>query len=146
MIQQLVRIRLKPILRIVKVFMIKRTDNKRKQLAWITIILILLQSSMLGYFSVFTLYLYGRPMCLDALQVSLLSSAQAVATFLLSILTAACMKSFDSTYFASIFGTLAIITQLIILSLAKRLWLLYIGCVNMIFFLYTIIHSFYFIS
>ena len=144
MIQQCARIRLKPIIRIVKVFIVKRTDNKRKQLVWITIVLILLQSVMLGYFSVYALYLYGRPMCLDALHVSLLSSTQAVVTFLLSILTAVCKTSFDSTYFAPIFGTLTVITQLIMLSFAKQLWLLYIGCVNLIF-LPPIVHWFSFL-
>ena len=134
MIQQLARIRLKPIIRIIKVFIVKRTENKRKQLLWITIAITLLQSVLLGYFSILPLYLYGRPMCLDALQVSLLSSAQAVVTFILSILTAVCKKSFDSTYLASILGTLAVVTKLIIVSLAKQLWLLYIGNVIKIFF------------
>ena len=129
MIQQLSRIRLKPIIRIVKVFIVKRADNKRKQLVFVTIALILLQSAFLGYFSILPLYLYGRPMCLAALQVSLLVSTQPVVAFLLSVLTALSKISFDKNYFASIVGSVAIITELIILSAAKSLWLIYIGSI-----------------
>jgi hypothetical protein len=126
-IRQLARIRLKPIVRSVTVFIVKRSGNKRQQLALITIVIILLQVVLLGYFSVFALYLYGRPLCLDALHVSILSSAQAVVVFLLSMVTGFCKKSLGSTYLLPVLGSLAVIVNLIILSLAKRIWLLYIG-------------------
>jgi hypothetical protein len=74
-----------------------------------------------------SLYLYGRPLCLDALHVSFLSSTHAIAVVLLSTLTALSKKSLNKTYLLSTLGTLATIVYLIILSLARRVWLLYIG-------------------
>jgi FtsH-binding integral membrane protein len=127
LIQQLARIRLKPIVRVVKVFTVKRPDNKRQQLALVSIVLILLQVVLLGYSSVLTLYLYGRPMCLDALHVSLLSSVTAVIVLLLSLLTAFCKKSLSNTYILPIVGSLSVIIHLVIFGLAKKVWLLYIG-------------------
>jgi len=127
LIRQLARIRLKPIVRSVTVFFVKRSGNKRQQLALITIVTILLQVMLLGYLSVFSLYLYGRPLCLDALHVSFLSSAQGIAVFLLSMVTAFCRKSLDSAYLLGVIGSLAVIVDLIILSLARKIWLLYIG-------------------
>jgi hypothetical protein len=127
LIRQLARIRLKPILGTVTVFTVKRSGNKRQHLALITIVIILLQVVLLGYLSVFSLYLYGRPLCLDALHVSLLSSAQAIVVFSLSMLSAFSKKSLDSTYLLAVLGSLAVIVNLIILTFARRVWLLYIG-------------------
>jgi hypothetical protein len=121
------RIRIKPLVRIVTVFTRKRSGPKRQQLALITIVTILLQVMLLGSLSIVSLYLYGRPMCLDALHVSLLSSTQAIAVVLLSMVTALSKISLKKTYLLSTLGTFAIIAHLIILSLARRVWLLYIG-------------------
>jgi hypothetical protein len=127
LIQQLARIRLKPIARAITVFIVKRSGNKRQQLALITIVLILLQIVLLGYLSVFSLYLYGRPLCLDALHVSVLSTVHAIIVFLLSMFTAWRKKSLPSTYLLPILGSLSVIVNLIILGFARRIWLLYIG-------------------
>ena len=108
-------------------FTVKRSGNKRQQLALITITFILLQVVLLGYFSVFALYLYGRPMCLDALRVGFLSAVQAIAVFMLCIVAAVSKKSLDGTYLLAMLGSVAIITNLIIFGFAKRIWLLYIG-------------------
>jgi hypothetical protein len=117
------------------VFTVKRSGNKRQQLTFIIIVLILLRTVFFGYFSVFSLYLYGRPLCLDALHVSLLSSVQAVLTFLLSTCTALSKKSLDRTYLAAILGSFSVIINLIIVGLAKRIWLLYIGEDDLEFYL-----------
>ncbi len=79
-----------------------------------------------------SLYLYGRPLCMDALQVSLLSSTQAIAVVLLSGLTALSKKPLKKTYLLTTLGILAVIAHLIILSLAKTVWLLYIGKMTLI--------------
>ncbi len=146
LIRQLARIRLKPIARTITVFFVKRSGNKRQQLALITIVLILLQIVLLGYLSVFSLYLYGRPMCLDALHVSLLSSVQAIIVFLLSMLTAFSKKSLDSTYLLPVLGALAVIVHLIILGFARTVWLLYIGKMILIFILSLVYCCFFFHS
>jgi hypothetical protein len=123
----LARIRVKPFIRIVTVFTEKRSGNKQQQFIFITIGLILFYTMLLGYLSVFSLYLYGRPFCLDALHVSILSSVQAIVTVLLSLLAARSKIPFDNTYLWAVLGSLAVIANLIILSLAKTVWLLYIG-------------------
>jgi hypothetical protein len=130
---------------VVTVFIVKRSGNNRQQLAFLSVILILLQSVVLGYFSVLPLYLYGRPMCLDALHVSLLASVQSILAFLLSILTALCKKSFDSTYLAPVLGSFAVIINLVIIGLAKQIWLLYIGKIILIFILSVVYCCFSFI-
>jgi len=113
--------------RIVTVFAAKRSGTKQQQLVLITIVIILLQIMVLGALSMFSLYLYGRPMCLDALRVSFLAGTQAVAVVLFSILTALSKKSLDKTYVLAILGSLAAVINLIIVSFARRIWLLYIG-------------------
>lgn len=137
LIRQLARIRLKPIARIVTVFTAKREENKRQQLALITIVIILLQMTLVGYYSIFSLYLYGRPLCLDALHVSLLATVRGGATFLLSTLTAFWKKTFDKTYFAAMSGSFAFMVSVVIFGLAKSLWLLYVGeTIYFLFFVY----------
>jgi hypothetical protein len=64
---------------------------------------------------------------LDALHVSLLSSAQGTAVFLLSMLTAWRKKPLNKTYLLSVLGSLAVIVNLVIVSVARAVWLLYIG-------------------
>lgn len=120
-------VRLKPIVSLIKVFTVKRTSHKQQHLAFVTIIIILLQGVLLGYVSVYPLYLLGRPLCLNAFQVALLASVQAVATFLLSASTALSKKSLPDMYVAAILGSLAVIVDLLILTFARRIWLLYIG-------------------
>jgi len=127
LLRQVTRIRLKRIIRTVTVFTTKRSGKKRQQLAFITIISILLQTVVFGYYSVLSLYLYGRPLCLDALHVSLLSSVQAIIVFLLSMLAALRKKSWSNSYLLPSLGLLGVIFNLIILSVAKTIWLVYIG-------------------
>jgi len=109
------------------VFTTKRSGNKQQQLALITVVIILLQIMVLGALSMLSLYLYGRPLCLDALHVSFLSGTQALAVVLFSILTAFSKKSVDETYVFAIIGSVAAVVNLIIVSLARRVWLLYIS-------------------
>lgn len=127
LIRQLARIRVKPLIRIVTVFTVKRSGNKQQQFIFITIVLILLHTMLLGFLSVISLYLYGRPLCLDAFHVSILSSAHGIFTVLLSLIAARIKIEFDKTYWWAVLGSLGIIANLIILSLAKTIWLLYIG-------------------
>lgn len=82
---------------------------------------------LLGYSSVFSLYLYGRPLCLDALHVSILSSVRAVIAFFLSLIAALIKIPLDRTYLWAVVGSFAVFADLIIMSFAKTIWLLYIG-------------------
>ena len=80
-----------------------------------------------GYTSVFTLYLYGHPFCLDALHVAFISLAQALTISIISLLIVFSKKTSDETYTLPILGSIALITGLTVFGIAKRVWLLYIG-------------------
>lgn len=77
-VRQLRRIRLKPLVRTIKLYTLKRSHSKQKQLIVITIVIILMLFLQFGYYSIYILYLYGRPFCLDAFHVALLATAQAI--------------------------------------------------------------------
>jgi FtsH-binding integral membrane protein len=121
------RIRLKPIMRVITVFAVKRYDNKRQLIVLITVVTVLLLFILFGYSSVFALYLYGHPFCLDAFNVGSLLLVQAFTVFLMSLLIMFCKKKSNDTYILPLLGSLALIIDLIIFSIAKRIWLLYIG-------------------
>jgi hypothetical protein len=111
----------------ITVFTIKRSGRNRERLILITIVTILVLFILYGYSSVFTLYLYGHPFCLDALNVGLISLSQALTISVISLLIVLCKKTLDKTYILPLLGSIALIIGLIIFSIGKRLWLLYIG-------------------
>ena len=64
---------------------------------------------------------------MDAVGVSLLSSSQAVITSVLSLATACIARKFDKTFLLPMLGLIAITSELVIVGLAKTVWLQYIG-------------------
>jgi hypothetical protein len=127
LIRQLARIRLKPIIGVITVFVVKRSGNKRQWIILLTIATIFLLSVLFGYSSVFALYLYGRPFCLDAFHVGLITLAQGLTIFLMSSLIILCKKTTNDTYIFPILGSIALIVGLSVFSVAKKMWLVYIG-------------------
>jgi hypothetical protein len=113
--------------RIVHVFVAKRPGNNRQKLSLITLVIIILLVVHYGYHSMYILYLYGRPFCMNALSVSLLASAQALLILLLTVLAVHFKQQMDSTYLPPIIGALALAVDLVVFGLAKVVWLLYIG-------------------
>jgi hypothetical protein len=126
-VRQFSLVRLKPIQRIYTTFAAKRFGNNRKKLILITLVIILLLIVNFGYSSMYILYLYGRPFCMNALSVSLLVCAQALLILLLTLLAVRFKQQMESTYLPSIIGALALIVDLIFFGLAKVVWLLYVG-------------------
>jgi hypothetical protein len=120
-------VRLEPIKRIAQVFAVKRPGNNRLKLVLISIATVLLLFVHFGYYSMYILYLYGRPFCMNALMVSLISSAQALCIILLTSLAVRFKRQMDTTYLPPIIGTLALAVDLSIFGLAKVVWLLYAG-------------------
>ncbi len=119
-------------------FIVKRSGSKRKWIILITIVTILLLFILFGYTSVFPLYLYGQPFCMDAFNVGLISLAQASTVFLISLLIMLCKKALNDTYLLPLLGSLGLIVGLILFSVAKRIWLLYIGkVIVIIIYLFT---------
>lgn len=108
-------------------FVVKRSDNKRQLIILITIVTILLLFVLFGYSSVFALYLYGHPFCLDSFSVGLLSLAQASTVFIMSFLIILCKQKLSDSYFLPLIGSFAFTSGLILFSVAKKMWLLYIG-------------------
>ncbi len=111
----------------ITVFTKKRSGYRRQRLFLITIVMILLLFILYGYTSVFTLYLYGHPFCLDALNVAFISLAQALTVSIISLLIVFWKKTVDKTYLLPILGSITLIIGLTVFSVAKRVWLLYIG-------------------
>lgn len=85
-----------------------------------------------GYTSIFALYLYGHPFCLDAFNVGMLSLSQALTIIPISLMIMLCKNKLDKTYILPLLGSFSFIIGLIIFSISKKLWLLYIGKVILI--------------
>lgn len=122
------RFRLKPIVRCIQVFLVKRPGRNQQHLFLISIVNILLLLMLFGYMSVFALFAYGRPFCMDAFHVGMLATTHAISVCVFTIIIS-CIKSerLDRTYVLPIVGLLAIVIDLIIFGLAKWTWLLYVG-------------------
>ncbi|CAF3837992.1 unnamed protein product [Adineta steineri] len=78
-IRQIASIRLQPIVRCVQVFLIKRPGHNQQHLLLISIANILLLLMLFGYMSMFALFAYGRPFCMNALDVGLLATTHAIS-------------------------------------------------------------------
>ncbi|CAF3977245.1 unnamed protein product [Rotaria magnacalcarata] len=117
--RQLLLIRLRPIIRAFKVLLIKRPSNNQQTLILITIIHILLLLSSVGYSSVLTLYLYGRPFCMSALQVALLSTATSVTIAILTLIATLSKRRLDSSYLLPAIGVVMSIVHHVIFAVAK---------------------------
>ena len=126
-IRQLTRIRLLPIVRTFTVFFVKRSGKKQQHLVLITLITILIVFMASGPSSVRTLYLYGHPFCMDAVNVSLLLSSQSILAFALSLIAACVKKKLDNTFLLPILGLIAVASEFVLLGLARTIWPLYIG-------------------
>ncbi|CAF4240122.1 unnamed protein product [Rotaria magnacalcarata] len=108
------RIRLKPIIRCIHVFFIKRPGSNQQHLILISIVNVLLLLMLFGYMSVLAIFAYGRPFCMDAFHVGMLITTHAISACILT----------------------ALIRDLVIFGLAKRTWLLYIAAsIGSLFFI-----------
>ena len=111
----------------IKVFLIKRKSNKQQTLILITVVNILLLLALVSYISVLTLYLYGRPFCMSAVQVAFLASTSSLIVFVLILISALSKWRLDSTYLFPVIGIIASIIHHVIFAVSKTIWLLYLG-------------------
>lgn len=125
-LRQLARIRLKPLLRTIKLYTLKRSKNKQKQIIIITIVIVLMLFIQFGYHSIYILYLYGHPFCLDAFHVALLTTAQTGAIFLVSLVMLLLKRILKDSYILPIIGVIFYVSSLILFGIAKKIWLLYL--------------------
>jgi PCFT/HCP family folate transporter-like MFS transporter 1/3 len=123
-------------MRVITVFTKKRSGHNRQRLFLITIVTILVLFILYGYTSVFTLYLYGHPFCLDALNVALITLAQSLTVSIVSLFIVLSKRTFDKTYILPLLGSIALIIGLSIFSFVKQIWLLYLAaCIGSLFFI-----------
>ncbi|CAF3371831.1 unnamed protein product [Rotaria socialis] len=137
MIQQMTRIRLKPIIRCIHVFFIKRPGSNQQHLILISIVNVLLLLMLFGYMSVLAIFAYGRPFCMDAFHVGMLITTHAISVCVLTALISLFKKhTLDNTYLYPIIGLFGLVGDLVIFGLAKRTWLLYIAAsIGSLFFI-----------
>ncbi|CAM2707631.1 unnamed protein product [Rotaria socialis] len=94
------------------------------------------QSVSVGYSSVLTLYLYGRPFCMSALQVALLNTAISVTIAVLTLTATLSKRRLDSSYLLPVIGVVMSIVHHVIFAVAKTVWLLYLGaCIGSLSFI-----------
>ncbi|CAF1399669.1 unnamed protein product, partial [Didymodactylos carnosus] len=120
-------IRLKPISRVINAFTIKRSSNNRQILILLTLIQVMSFLMIFSANSVFTLYLYGQPLCYGPLDVSLLTVAQTISIISLSIVITTIFHRQLNTLTMPVIGCLAFMIHLIIVGLAKVKWLFYVA-------------------
>ncbi|CAF4463951.1 unnamed protein product [Rotaria socialis] len=94
------------------------------------------QSVSVGYSSVLTLYLYGRPFYMSAFQVALLSTAISVTIAVLTLTATLSKRRLDSSYLLPVIGVVMSIVHHVIFAVAKTVWLLYLGaCIGSLSFI-----------
>ena len=132
-LRQLKRIRLSPIRGTYRVFLIQRPGHNQRTIILLTAIQIALFVVLFGFVSIHPLYLYGKPLCFNALDLAILTSAQ----FSLMIIISIILSFFERRYIMTsllipLIGTVTYMIHLILFGLAHTVWLLYlavfIGC------------------
>lgn len=80
-----------------------------------------------GYVTMFALYLYGRPFCLNAFSVGMISLAQALTIIPIALIFMFCQNQCDDTYILPIIGSSCFMIGMVLFGIAKQIWLLYLG-------------------
>lgn len=138
MFQQLKLVKVSMVTKVFRVFFVKRDGHKQRSLLMLVTIHLGLIVMICGHLSMFYLYLYGAPFCMDSFGVSLNSVAQTVATVLLTIpFTLTIAKRSDHLIIPAL-GCLAYMAQLILFGVAQSVWMIYVAvCVGAVFSVLT---------
>jgi len=127
-IKQLKQIRLSSIRGTYRVFLIKRTEHNQRTIILLTLIQILLFIVLFGFVSIHPLYLYGKPLCFNILDLAILTSAQFSLMIIISIILSFFEKTFImNSMILPLIGILTYNIHLILFGLAHTVWLLYFG-------------------
>lgn len=129
--KQMKRIRFGPIRGTYRVFLIRRPGHDQRHIILLTLIQIVLFVILFGFVNIHALYLYGKPLCFNALDLAILTSAQFSLMIVISI-ALSCFRKFDlfSSMVIPLVGTITYMVHLILFGLAKVVWLLYLGMKN----------------
>jgi MFS family permease len=126
-LKQMKQIRLAPIRGTYQVFLIKRTGNDQRMIILLTLIQIMLFIVLFGFVSIHPLYLYGKPLCFNALNLAVLTSAQFSLMICISIVLSFCQSKFTNSLLLPCIGILLYDIHLVLFGLAQVVWLLYLG-------------------
>jgi MFS family permease len=137
-IKQLKQVRLSPIRDTYQIFLIKRQGNDQRSIILLTLTKIMLFIILFGFASIYALYLYGKPLCFDALGVAILTSAQFSLMIIISIILSLWKNRFTNSLLVPFIGIFMYIISLVLFGLAQTIWLLYLGQIkksrNLFFF------------
>ncbi|CAF4976727.1 unnamed protein product [Rotaria sp. Silwood1] len=132
LLKQIKHIRLSPIHGTYKVFLIKRTENNQRTIILLTLTQIMLFIILFGFVSIHPLYLYGKPLCFNILDLAILTSAQFSLMIFISIILSLWQNRFTNSLLLPFIGILMYIIHLVLFGLARTIWFLYlavfIGC------------------
>jgi PCFT/HCP family folate transporter-like MFS transporter 1/3 len=127
-LKQLKQIRLTPIRGTYQVFLKKRDGNNQRTIIILTLIQILLFIVLFGFVSIHPLYLYGKPLCFNVLDLAILTSAQFSVMIAISIVLSFFQKTFImNSMIIPVIGVAGYITHLVLFGIAQEVWLLYLG-------------------
>ncbi len=126
-IKQLKQIRLSPIRGTYQVFLIKRQGHDQRSIILLTLSQIMLFIVLFGFVSISPLYLYGKPLCFDILDLAILTSAQFSLMIVISIVLSLCPSRVGNSLFITFIGTLMYSVHLVLFGSAHAAWGLYLG-------------------
>jgi len=125
--KQLKQIRLSPILGTYRVFFIKRHQHNQRTIILLTLTQISLFIILFGFVRIQALYLYGKPLCFNVLDVAILTSAENS----LMVVIATTLSFFQKTFLMNsmiipVIGIGGYIIHFILFGLAHEAWMLYL--------------------
>ncbi|CAF1214988.1 unnamed protein product [Rotaria sordida] len=131
-LKQIKRIRFSPIYGTYQVFLIKREGNNQRTIILLTLTQIMLFIILFGFASIHPLYLYGKPLCFNVLDLAILTSAQFSLMIFISIILSFWQNRFTNSLLLPFIGIFTYIIHLVLFGLAHVVWFLYlavfIGC------------------
>ena len=125
---RLKEIRFSPIRAAYRVFLVRRRGHDQRTIILLTLIQILLFIVLFGFVSIHPLYLYGKPLCFNVLDLAILTSAQFTLMILISLALSFLQKyPAVNSMFVPLIGIATYAVHLILFGVAQKVWLVYVG-------------------
>lgn len=131
-LKQLKNVRLSPIRGIYQVFLIKRQRHDQRTIILLTLTQIMLFIVLFGFANIHPLYLYGKPLCFNVLDLAILTSAQFSLMIVISLALSFWQNRYTTSLLVPFISILLYIVHLVLFGLAGTAWFLYlavfVGC------------------
>ncbi|CAF0768351.1 unnamed protein product [Adineta steineri] len=131
-LKQLSKVRLTPIPGTYRVFLKKRIGNDQRSIILFTLAQIMLFIVLFGFVSIDSLYVYGKPLCFNALDLAIATSAQFSLMIFVSIILSFWQTRFTNSLYLPCIAILMYAIHLVIFGIAQTAWVVYlaffIGC------------------